>query len=214
MPRLAAIEKRLEERERRQFRAAVAFGVAVAVLVIGVAFSIWSNIEQDEQIRSVSACATNPESRECRRGHAHSVALTTHAEACFILAKAGYRCASRPLPEAEELRRRLAAEADAPPESPLSYRALPNPDARGAAASPPAASDEPENSAVALPRLPAPAAPSPPASKPPAQPRPEPPAPPAPAPPSPPPAAPPRPLLDLPGDLGVCVSALGIRVAC
>lgn len=207
MPRIAAIEKRLEERERRQFRAAVIFGVAVAALVLAVGFNIWQDFEQDDQIRAVSACYSKPKSPECIRGHAVSVSHTTHAEACFILAKGGYRC-RKALPETAVLRERLIS-GDAVPGSSgksISFNATAPPDSSPVTQTP----DDPPSA------NPAPSTPTPTPTPTPEPPTPNPPTSTPPAPQPPPPAAPKptRPLVDLPDQLGVCVNALGLRVAC
>lgn len=96
----------MEQNERRRFRVTVLFGVAIAALVVAVAYVLWSDNQQTNRLRSVSACYVSPQSAECRRGHANSVSLTTPAEACFILAQGGLRCRS-PLPSADRYRDRL-----------------------------------------------------------------------------------------------------------
>ena len=58
-----------------------------------------------------SACQDFPNGQACKEGHANSVALTTYAEACFILAQGGKRCGPRPLPEAKVFRRSLVNSA-------------------------------------------------------------------------------------------------------
>lgn len=96
---LVTSEEYLEQahkRERRSFRVAVFWGLAVALLVGGIIFSLWRDFAQDDDIGDIqlrtSACRVAPDGIECRIGHANSVLLTTPEEACFILAQGGYRC--------------------------------------------------------------------------------------------------------------------------
>lgn len=117
-PRIRAIEAVMEQNERRRFRVTVLFGVAIAALVVAVAYVLWSDNQQTSRLRSVSACYVSPHSEECRRGHANSVSLTTPEEACFILAQGGLRCRA-PLPSAGRHRDRLLGPAS------LNYDATP-----------------------------------------------------------------------------------------
>lgn len=104
---LKTLEEQIDRRERRSFRVAVLWGFAIFVLVLGVGYSLYKNEQQDDQIQTFSACAERPNSDECIKGHANSVARTTHAEACYILAKGGIRCKDKPLPESSSIRRTL-----------------------------------------------------------------------------------------------------------
>ena len=207
-PRIAAIEKLLETRAKRDKRVAVLYGAAIAFLVAAVLYVVYSDYQQDQQLRSVSVCATEPRSPECARGHANSVALTTPAEACFILAQGGKRCTAT-LPEAPILRRKLVNSIGGtdtvkvtvnPEDNSVTYAPTPaNPNYAGP-------SDQSGSSSVPRP----PRSPSLPA--PPAQPQ----APTAPSPEPAPPAQPAKqaPVVDAPDQLGLCVNALGISVIC
>lgn len=104
---LKTLEEQIDRRERRSFRVAVLWGFAIFVLVLGVSYSLYKNEQQDDKLQTVSACAERPNSADCIKGHANAVALTTRAEACFILAQAGRRCGPRPLPQASVYRRKL-----------------------------------------------------------------------------------------------------------
>lgn len=209
-PRVEQLRNDVRRRYRRTFLGMIFLGFATIVLGATVGWVVAVNSSQDAQLKAVSACADDPSGIECIKGHAVSVSKTTHAEACFILAQGGRRCAAKPLPDAEVYRNRLLAEADAitPDDESIYYEAMPDQPASTGRASTPTSpssspvSDEPESPSVPRsPRTPRPPAPSP-------SPTPE---------PSPEPAAPvpaTRPLVDLPDPLGVCVNALGISVAC
>lgn len=208
-PRIAAIENLLETRAKRDKRVAVLYGAAIAFLVAAVLYVVYSDYQQDQQLRSVSVCATEPRSPECARGHANSVALTTPAEACYILAQGGIRC-RKPLPDASVYKRRLDAtvnrltnfQFDAVPDDQTADRA-PTPNDPPSPPEQRPDSDEPERPSVPRPpRAPNPSTPTEPSTP---EPRPE--------PPTPTPSGT-RPLVDLPDQLGVCVNALGISVAC
>lgn len=109
----------LHRRERRSFHVAIAFGLAVLVLMIAVGWSLYADINQTQSIGDIrietSACKVDPNGEACRTAHANSVLLTTPAEACFILAQGGFRCKSAPLKtpdrRATGLRRSVAAGA-------------------------------------------------------------------------------------------------------
>lgn len=83
-------------RYRRQQRAMAFFAFALGVLLISLGYVGYQNANQDSAIREItlqqSACSVNPAGHICKVGHANSVALTTHAEACFILAQGGIQC--------------------------------------------------------------------------------------------------------------------------
>ena len=215
---LVISEEYLEQahkRERRSFRVAVFWGLAVALLVGGIIFSLWRDFAQDDDIGDIrietSACRVAPEGIECRIGHANSVLLTTPEEACFILAQGGYRCRP-PSAEAEEkaadLRRSVDAQpAPELPEAPERDRKV-LPELSGQTDPSAVAAPRPEAPASSIPKLlpkPAPK-PTPPASAPPAAPSPSTPSAPTVG----------RPLVDNPlrPAVDLCVNALGVRVIC
>lgn len=148
---LKTLEEQIDRRERRSFRVAVLWGFAIFVLVLGVSYSLYKNEQQDDKLQTVSACAERPNSADCIKGHANSVALTTHAEACFILAQGGRRCGPRPLPQASVYRRKLLLTTG-PEDGEISYDAIPSTDSapdRPTSSVPP--SSEPESPAVPRP---------------------------------------------------------------
>jgi hypothetical protein len=121
---LKTLEEQIDHRERRSFRVAILWEFAIFVLVLGVSYSLYKNEQQDDKLQTVSACAERPNSAECIKGHANSVASTTHAEACFTLAQAGRRCGPRPLPEAGAYHQKLLLSTG-PDADEISYDALP-----------------------------------------------------------------------------------------
>lgn len=122
---LKTLEEQIARRERRSFRVAVLWGVSIFVLVLGVSYSLYKNEQQDDRLQTFSACAERPNSLDCIKGHANSVALTTHAEACYILAQGGRRCGPRPLPEASVYRRELLLTTG-PDADEINYDAIPS----------------------------------------------------------------------------------------
>lgn len=93
---LATTHPDLHKRFRRQGRALVLFSVALGMLLIGLGWVGYQNVNQGSDIRDISiqqsACSVDPDGLVCKVGHANSVALTTHEEACFILAQGGIQC--------------------------------------------------------------------------------------------------------------------------
>ena len=206
---IAHLEQQLARRERRQFRAAVLWGVAIVFLVFGVSYSIYSDFQQDSDIRAVGICASAPNSKECAENHAISVSKTTPAEACFILAQGGIQC-KRPLDSAAAYQKSLLDNSGVSDE--VYYEALPggSTDSREAPDTPDysAPDSSPGTASVPAPRPPSSPEPQPP------KPEPTPQVPPvAPTPVQPEPAAK-APLMDTPDQLGLCVNALGLSVIC
>lgn len=157
---LVISEEYLEQahkRERRSFRVAVFWGLAVALLVGGIIFSLWRDFAQDDDIGDIqlqaSACRVAPDGIECRIGHANSVLLTTPEEACFILAQGGYEC-RKPLDKAEQKAEQLresveqAQSGESDPVAVAPSRPEPSP-------------PNPSSPAQPAPKPPAPAAPAP-----------------------------------------------------
>lgn len=207
---LATTHPDLHKRFRRQNRALVLFSVALGMLLIGLGWVGYQNANQGSDIRDISiqqsACSVDPDGLVCKVGHANSVALTTHEEACFILAQGGIQC--RPALDGAQARKdALQAAAGS---STSSTSAAPNTEGvqRG----------DLSGYSPGNPTVPG-ASGTPPTPRPPK---------PQPAPPSTPtPSVPPRdgpvtpqsrPLITLPDQLKlvaeVCVNALGIKVIC
>jgi len=209
-PTLEALKldiRRQRKRNRRQVGAMIFLGFATILVGAAVGYAIVTNFQQDDRIRAVSACADRPDSDECIRGHANSVARTTHAEACYILAKGGIRCKDKPLPESSSLRRTLLIHNGELPDE-VSYRDSSSDTPTSVSSNSGDAGNPAVPSAPRTPASPAPSKPSKP-SQPSPQPSPE-PAPPAE------PAQPAltRPLIDVPDQLGTCVNALGVSAIC
>lgn len=159
-PRVEELRIDVRRRYRRTVFGMVFLGFATVVLGAAVGWAIATNFSQDDQIQTFSACAERPNSAECIKGHANSVALTTYAEACFILAQAGRRCGPRPLPEAGAYHQNLLLSIG-PDVDEISYGAIPP---AGSAPDRPASSVPPSSEPVspAVPRpLRAPTEPSP-----------------------------------------------------
>lgn len=195
----------LHRRERRSFHVAIAFGLAVLVLMIAVGWSLYADINQTQSIGDIrietSACKVDPNGEVCRTAHANSVLFTTPEEACFILAQGGIKC-RKPLKGADRVAADLRRSVEVGPSSEL-FEIIG--DDNIAPAPPAEAQDAPE------PRAPVPS-PGP-------EPRPVLPVSPTAPEPSPEPAPPAQPakqvpVVDLPDQLGLCVNALGISVVC
>ena len=124
-PRVEELRIDVRRRYRRTVFGMVFLGFATIVLGAAVGWTIATNFSQDDQIKAVSACAERPNSLDCIKGHANSVALTTHAEACYILAQGGRRCGPRPLPEASVYRRELLLTTG-PDADEINYDAIPS----------------------------------------------------------------------------------------
>lgn len=204
---LEKIDREIEHREHRQLLVARLWVVSTIILVLGVAYSLYADVQQSDDIREVGICASAPNSQECADNHAISVSKTTPAEACFILAQGGYRCRD-PLPEAEVYQQRLVKKTTV---DDIHYEAVPSNSSTGYVApetSAPSSPSDPPGQSVPAPRPPVapPSTPEPP--KTPSQPSPV-----APSPADPQPTTV-SPLVNTPNALGVCVNALGVAVVC
>lgn len=97
--------------EKRRFRAAVLFGIAIAFFIAAVSFTLYTNVQQEVNLDRISECITRPHLPQCIEARNARVAVSVdRTEACYISALAGYEC-KPPLGSAHRYRKQLLGAA-------------------------------------------------------------------------------------------------------